>query len=118
MSSLHNDLRTWVAKARTHGLQTIYLNLATADKIVDCIVNQATEIEKLREALREIIRKDDTGPMAYELRESGPSIALGGTEGIFAGIARNAIARASPEERKGSHRGHARSEPRYDASYL
>lgn len=49
------------------------------------------ERDRLREALKEIIRKDDTGPMVYELRENGPSQAIGGSEGIFAAIARAAL---------------------------
>lgn len=54
-------------------------------------------IPELLEALREIIRKDDTGPMAFELRENGPSQAIGGSEGKFAAIARAAIAKAGAQ---------------------
>lgn len=68
MSSLHNDLRTWVAKARTHGLQTIYINLATADKIVDCIVDQAAEIEQLRKQLFQRGDEDESRSNVHELR--------------------------------------------------
>ena len=49
----------------------------------------------LLEALRQIIRQDDTGPMVYEVRENGPSQAIGGSEGKFAAIARVAITNAA-----------------------
>ncbi|MEH2695615.1 hypothetical protein GFL93_12665 [Rhizobium leguminosarum bv. viciae] len=51
MGSIHNDLHTWAANARIRGQKTIYIDLTTADKIVDCIVDQATEIDHLRQEL-------------------------------------------------------------------
>ncbi len=58
------------------------------------------ERDRLREALKAIIREDDTGPMAYELREDGPSQAIGGTEGRFAAIARAALSPPTAEGRE------------------
>lgn len=58
------------------------------------------ERDRLREALKAIIREDDTGPMAYELREDGPSRAIGGTEGRFAAIARAALSPPTAEGRE------------------
>lgn len=53
-------------------------------------------LEKLREALEKIIAADDTGPTVYELRENGPSQAIGGSEGRFAAIARAALKGDAP----------------------
>lgn len=58
------------------------------------------ERDRLREALKAIIREDDTGPIAYELREDGPSRAIGGTEGRFAAIARAALSPPTAEGRE------------------
>lgn len=49
------------------------------------------EIERLRSALQNIIREDDTGPMTFESRANGPAQAIGGSEGKFAAIARAAL---------------------------
>jgi hypothetical protein len=66
-------------------------------------VNPAPEVaalraenERLRDALRKIIRQDDTGPMVYKPSRNGPSQAIGGSKGKFAAIARTAL-----DEREG-----------------
>jgi len=38
VSSLHNDLATWAARARARGQETIYLDLETADKISNLLM--------------------------------------------------------------------------------
>jgi hypothetical protein len=65
-----------------------------SELIIDAVNSHASltaERDRLREALKEIIRKDDTGPIVFELREDGPSQAIGRSEGIFAAIARAAL---------------------------
>lgn len=49
-------------------------------------------VQILRGALKMIIEEDDTGPMQFELRENGPSQAIGRGKGKFAKIASLAIA--------------------------
>lgn len=37
MSSLHNDLSTWAAKARAQGRRVIVIDIDTADKIAEAL---------------------------------------------------------------------------------
>lgn len=56
---------------------------------------EGPEVQILRGALKMIIKEDDTGEMEFELRENGPSQAVGRGKGKFAKIALLAIASAS-----------------------
>ncbi len=58
---------------------------------VEIVAAKDAEIERLRSALQNIIREDDTGPMTFEIRANGPAQAIGGSEGKFASIARAAL---------------------------
>ena len=51
MSSVHNDLHSWAGKARSNGLDTIYISVDVADAAANTIVSQANEIAALRQAL-------------------------------------------------------------------
>lgn len=46
--SLHNDLATWAGRARRNGQDRIYLDLETAEAIVEQITRMATTIEDLK----------------------------------------------------------------------
>lgn len=48
-------------------------------------------LQILRGALKMIIEEDDTGEMQFELRENGPSQAIGRGKGKFAKIASVAL---------------------------
>jgi hypothetical protein len=52
MSSVHNDLHTWAARARKAGNETIYITIDIADKAADLIVEQANRIADLEHELR------------------------------------------------------------------
>ncbi len=57
-------------------------------------------VQILRGALKMIIEEDDTGEMQFELKESGPSQALGRGKGKFAKIASVAISSSDNQEIK------------------
>lgn len=63
----------------------------TFEDAVAALATKDSEIERLRSALQNIIREDDTGPMTFEIRANGPAQAIGGSEGKFAAIARAAL---------------------------
>lgn len=50
MSSVHNDLHSWAAKARKNGNTTIEIDLATADAAADLIVELSTKIGEMEHA--------------------------------------------------------------------
>lgn len=76
MGSLHNDLHSWAARARANGQKTIEIDLETADKIVEILLDK----EPIR--VRCI---DQLGNIAY-ITKDGRGVSCVLANGIPAGL--------------------------------
>lgn len=54
MGAIHNDLATWVGKARARGQDTISLDIETADMISDLILEYQEKLDNIKNFVEEM----------------------------------------------------------------